>query len=263
MVYAKGGPAQLWPTSFGGIDPPIVESLRACLAIPGIFKPLPLTEKNRNFWLSHEMATRNKRLYDLVDGVVVRANPLPALFRYLTRQHGGGDAAKKLTVDRSSARPEPRVHLVYSVPIQERALPPLSVGSGCKPDKPDKGLPNIVDGARLGLKLARRRDSRQEVMRTNFITRLVQELGDEGKTQPILPIVVDELAPADDLKFENALEPKEKEILSHAAQGCRRTLATLYPKAVASQSRKCNELLVEIGVGAMGVFDQDGMEPTV
>ena len=49
----------------------------------------------------------------------------------------------------------------------------------------------------------------------------------------MLPILVDEIAPEEELKLANPLAPKESEILRHAASGCRQTIA-LPPSLVAT-----------------------------
>lgn len=90
----RRGVSQVWARS--GV--PIVEALLAALALPGIFPPQRLIRtKKKNypqdlrFW----EVKPGIRVLDIVDGSVVRENPLPAIFRFIKRP-GREALAKRL-----------------------------------------------------------------------------------------------------------------------------------------------------------------------
>lgn len=226
------GPNQLWPATKG--DCPVVRALRACLAVSPWFAPWTAKETSegddRAAWI--RKPDQLDRL-DLVDGSAVRHNPLPALFRYLKQ-----DEKLAARLNRSDAL----VHLVYNVPIRWKPEPrECSIND----ESEEPRLPNIVDTAFSGLQLARRRDSRLEVIRTNQMSRIqrtLQECTGRATSPPIHTITVDEIAPQDELQFKNNLKPTETEILSHIAAGCRQTLSVLYGDEL-NGSTNCWEFL--------------------
>ena len=58
--------------------------------------------------------------------------------------------------------------------------------------------------------------------RTNFLSEVVRNLREatgEATEQPVHTVTVDEIAPEDELRVENRLNPTETEILTHIAAG--------------------------------------------
>jgi predicted acylesterase/phospholipase RssA len=228
------GPNQLWPDP--GSDYSVIRALRACLAASPWFESWKVQGKDIENWAGGLDSKDVKRL-DLVDGAVVRHNPLPALIRFLKSRR---DLATSL------CRPEARIHLVYNVPIRWKPEPPeVRFSDIDDPENKEPLLPNIVETAVDGLRLAHRRDSRLEVIRTNYISQLertLQECTGIPTVPEIQTITVDEIAPEDDLRLDNQLKPTETEILTHIASGCRQTLSVLY-KDELSESTSCWEFL--------------------
>src|SRR5262249_31545125 len=108
-------------------DVPFVDALVTALSIPGPYPPVEptsgwirekpgedefgRTKQAKRKGAKTKAATKESK-YDrrLVDGALVRQNPLPALFRWLRANPG--------KVDLNGKDPEDtRVHLVYNVPI--------------------------------------------------------------------------------------------------------------------------------------------------
>lgn len=214
---------QLWAKKGASL----ITALRAALAIPTLLPPVRLTaRKDIRFWWSSK-DTKPPAWLDLVDGAVVRKNPLPALFGYL-REPDQETLAHELCVGRDGGalRQEARVHVVYNVPIEPRE----STG--------DEENLDILESASLSLRLASRRDTRMEVRQTNFFSKLQLEIlhareknghpAEEEHGSEVLPIFVDEIAPETDIRFDNELDPSRKELLEVSAAGCRRTLETLF-----------------------------------
>jgi predicted acylesterase/phospholipase RssA len=179
---------------------------------------------------------------DLVDGSVVRHNPLPALMRFLAEPQNS-DVAEILS------KPESRVHLVYDIPIQPKPLPPAA-GDALKEEPV---LPNIVETGFASNRLERRRDSRLEVVRTNYVTeieRVLRTATGKVSSPDVDTITVDEIAPEVELTLANTLQPTETEILTHIASGCRQSLSVLYRDEIAEfgkgETVECNALLRRI-----------------
>ncbi len=210
---------QVW----AGSKVPLVDALRAALALPVILGPFSAPaskdEKTAEGWLGPDVECPTANRLDLVDGSVIRQNPIPALFRFLK-------ANPRLAEELRGAGPEDTaIHVVYSVP----ATAVVHNAEGTYPE----ALANIVDVARLSSRLARRRDTQVEVAQTNFMSRL--ECVNDGRPTPegagadrIWPVFADEIAPERDLGFDNPLSPRRSEVLTRAALGCRATLERLY-----------------------------------
>lgn len=197
---------------------PLLTALRAALATPGLFPPVRVTaEEAQRGWLSpRARLPEGAEGLDLVDGSVVRQNPLPALFAFLKSRP---DLAARLAAQNGPARPA--LLVVHGVPITtaEAGLTPLPADR--------RGL---VDQGLSALRLARRRDTQLEVEQTNFISRLERVVphGPKAPTSPTFALFAAEVAPEADLPFANPFAPRRDEVLSAAAAGCRRTLALLH-----------------------------------
>ena len=278
---------QLWArTDPKSDEPKLVDVLRAALAASPVFDPFQVERDKIGAWykpaagpgdknteLKDNISARNAvtsnstgshptsqpqktaaptRL-DLVDGAVIRQNPLPALFNFIRRNRG---IVKPL--EGTSVR-DARVHVVYNVPGQAspaKTSPdagPVPAQHGLSQDankpatenvpkaKADHKLNDIVDVALMSLRLAKRRDIYLEIEQTNFIARLAREINKLAKEHPrdpelrkkaessdIFPIFADHISPPRELSFQNLIAPKREEVLKHAAAGCKATLEQLY-----------------------------------
>ncbi len=236
---------QLWANQ----GTPLIDALRTALAVPPIFEPTHLKKKQRvllESWLKPEVrddwlrSPASEHGLDLVDGSVIRQNPIPALFSYL-REHPA--LARRLA--QNNDENQPAIHVVYRVPIEGRPESRGTAATGC---------PTIVDVTRLSLRLSARRDTQLEVAQTNFVSRLetcVRAVEREAPDDAPYPIFADEIAPEEDVAFRNALNPTRKEVLTAVAAGCRRSLETLYRRELGSgkwtgAEVHCDALLVTI-----------------
>lgn len=231
------GPNQLWAKTDSDLT--VVRALRACVGSAPWFAPWSVGKKDPGDPMERDpisawvrSSTAVERL-DIVDGSAVRHNPLPALFRYL-KDHP--DVAEKLN------DPGAHVHLIYDVPIRWKPEP---AQLGVDPFTAEPRLPNIVETGFDGMRLAHRRDSRLEVLRTNLLTQVEEHLRiltgcDSFST--VHTIKVNEIAPEDELILQNELNPTETELLTHVASGCRRTLSVLYKKEI-EPNTNCWEFL--------------------
>lgn len=218
----RKGAQQLWARP--GVH--LVRALEASLAKPGLMKPVPVTGEELKHWV--DMSKEQLPRLDLVDGAVIRQNPLPALFSYLTRHKA---LAAKL------CRPcSPSIHVVFHVPLNPRQD---------TPERPITAPSNIVDVGLLSLKLAERRDTKLEVNQTNFVSKLenliitsrsksglsewVESEEDvQGDPLETLPLSADCIAPEEDLDLGPALSPEKGKTLAAIAAGCRQTMQRLY-----------------------------------
>ena len=163
-----------------------------------------------------------------------------ALFRWLRLPQQNELAQKLFGKDIDDAS----IHLVYSVPIQ-----PDAVQSASRKERID-----LVESAKIGLDLARRRDSRMELRQTNFISELaLQTMWGTGKVGAVYPIFADEIAPSQEIKFDNNLAPRREELLKVVAAGCRSTLETLHRNTLTAWGAPpvaCDKLLHRSPPGA-------------
>ncbi|MGA3190616.1 MAG: patatin-like phospholipase family protein, partial [Bryobacteraceae bacterium] len=238
LQILDSSPSQLWPRTRSEVS--IVDALRTSLAIPRLFSPTVVKGEALENWVHG--GVKPDRL-DLVDGSVVRHNPLPALVHFLSQAQNSGIAE-------SLSKPENRVHLVYDIPILPKPMP-SAVGD---PSKDEPRLPTIVDTGFASNRLERRRDSRLEVVRTNYVTEIERALraatASKVSSPDVRTITVDEIAPEDELALDNTLQPTETEILTHIATGCRQTLSVLYSEEIAEFGKNapvdCGKLLRHI-----------------
>jgi len=232
---------QLWGTP----GTPLVKALLAALAAPGMFEPVQLTDRDSvKQWLSEKRMPNLPKRLDLIDGVAVRQNPLPALFSWL-KSH---PAVANELCGKSAA--DTAIHLVYNVPIKAYDQDPKEPA----PERVD-----IVTAAFASLELSRRRDTKLEWRQTNFLSemelwvRTMERLQSQpaanaaaaasmstssstvtstGASQrpsyTAFPIFADEIAPEKDIVFGNYLAPERETLLKSAAEGCRHSLETLY-----------------------------------
>jgi hypothetical protein len=220
-------PSQLWARTTevatsceGSGQVSIVGALRACLAVTPWFTPWAMDKVTKNHEVAYWIRDPDKvNRLDLVDGSAVRHNPLPALFQFL-KARGNEKLADSLQGK--------SVHLVYDVPIRWKPEPAEAPGDY---NDSEPRQPNIVKTGSEGLRLARRRDSRYEVIRTNKLSiteRTIREVTHKATDPAVLAVNVDEIAPEEELIPGNQLKPTETEMLRHIAAGCRQTLSVLY-----------------------------------
>lgn len=231
-LYERGEPKlayQLWAKA----EAPLLHALRASLAAVPIFAPQRIKGEQLQWWLKDSVRadTGNKdqleRGIDLVDGSVIRQNPLPALYSFLR----GLERAKEMAANND--REHPAIHVVYGVPIEGR---PAAAGA----DR--RGFQNtIVDVGLASWRLSQRRDTQLEVLQSNVISRFesVVQASQGAADRTTHAIYADEIAPEGNLVFQNALDPQRREILAGIAAGCRRSLETLYRHDLASPNLAC------------------------
>jgi predicted acylesterase/phospholipase RssA len=238
LQIIDSSPSQLWPAVRSNVS--IVDALQASLAIPRLFAPTVVKGEELKNWVG---GSKLPERLDLVDGSVVRHNPIPALVRFLAEPQNSG-------VAEILSKPQSRVHLVYDIPIQPKPLP---AAAGDPSGKIEPLLPNIVETGFASNRLERRRDSRLEVVRTNYVTELERVLRTATgavNSPDVDTITVDEIAPEEELTLENTLQPTETEILTHIAAGCRQSLSVLYRDEIAGFGKgaavDCNAMLRHI-----------------
>jgi predicted acylesterase/phospholipase RssA len=246
-----GKTLQLWARD----DTSLLEALRAALAMPGYFAPSSLArEEFERRWVGSQPLDVSKVTHaELVDGAVIRANPLPALFTFLDSRQGGEGARLGDEIESANSPERPGIHVVYSISVDERQRPSAA---DLEP------IPDIVEAARKSLRLARRCDTELEVLQTNFmatVERTIRSLkkasGAAGEEvaprsgQGLRSIYADEIAPATHEPFSNLVAPTRDEVLTASAEGCRRTLGRLYAREILTHPMgsdgklPCRELL--------------------
>jgi predicted acylesterase/phospholipase RssA len=219
---------QVWPNE----DVPLVVALTAALSVPGIFPPETVDARG--------LANYSGRWQpQIIDGVAVRNNPIPAFFQWC-KSHS--EIARRLENAGGAS-----LHVVYNVPIRPK---------GSIADAPPREWIDIVEAAKISRALEKRRDTRQEVRQTYFISRLegYRRLAVGPREQipakfPRFRIVADEVAPQEEINFSNAWQPARDESLKIAAQGCRETLETLYSgelKSAGEEGMACVTLLCSL-----------------
>src|SRR5262249_1410256 len=226
----------------------LIDALTAALAVPGLYEPAHIDLRdnaNQNssrkkkgldaWWLpekSKELIKKEIKELDVVDGTVIRQNPIPAFFNFIEEDSklaapakeakssdpaGGKDCkssdtplakdpkaakSRELAKALSSQKENPRVHIVYSVPIAPK-----------EPEKKDVNA-SIVDVGLAAAKLSRRRDTQLEVHQSNLVSQLESQLRALGTDSSCInPIFVDEIAPKSDAGYKNPLSPARDEVL--------------------------------------------------
>ena len=243
----------------------LVEALLAALAVPGMFKPLKLTDQSKiKQWLSESRLEKRLERLDLIDGVAVRQNPLPALFSWLEEHQ---PVANELCGDNPL---DAGIHLIYNVPIEPYDQ---------DPKEPPPESVDIVTAASASLELSRRRDTKLEWRQTTFLSEMEMWIRRmEERQQPVavaaaaaattgtapssqssaerpdqasakrsytaFPIFADEIAPEKDIVFDNYLAPERKTLLKSVANGCLRSLETLYRERLGSLAESQNPAYV-------------------
>jgi len=218
LQIIDSSPRQLWPGTNSSVS--IVDALRASLAIPRLFAPTVVTGGDLDHWV--EGAPRPARL-DLVDGSVVRHNPLPALIRFLSEPQNAEVA--------DVCRAPPVACTWFTTSRFCRSLcPPPAPGRTRSPGCRTLSRRALRANGWSSGETAAWSDADQLRQRDRAHT----AFGD-GKVSSadVHTITVDEIAPEQELTLENTLQPTETEILTHIADGCRQTLSVLYREQIA------------------------------
>jgi predicted acylesterase/phospholipase RssA len=98
---------------------PVLAALEAALAMPPLFAPVHLEGDDARQWLAAGVRDVEGGI-DLVDGSVIRQNPLPSLFDFLRRRP---ELARRLEADADGARV---LRSVLMKPEHEDAVPWLA-----------------------------------------------------------------------------------------------------------------------------------------
>lgn len=191
---------------------PLVDALTAALSIPGL---LPAQRVDRR-WVATRTNTHPES-FQVIDGAVVRTNPLPAFFDWC-KHFSESEEVRDLLVRRDGT---PSLHVIYNVPTSY---------PGSAQDAPGMECPDIVLSAQTALQLEKRRDTRQEVRQANFLSRLewTRQLLAPNDKAGALMIFADEIAPREPIDVGKELSPDHDKLRRNVANGCRATLETLY-----------------------------------
>jgi predicted acylesterase/phospholipase RssA len=237
--------SQLWAQNGTGL----VEVLRAAVAVPPLFAPLRLTKKaERDQWLEAGVTAGNDDAdLDLIDGAVIRQNPLPALYEFIRRDKTG--LAQRLASN--NAPKNAAIHVVYRVPVEEKRAAADAA----------EHVQDIVDVGLLSLRLLQRCDTQLEVEQSNFVSQFALKVngGKPNVTGPYYSIFADEIAPEQDLTFDKKpLNPPQKTILQAVAEGCRRTMQIIYRKELmafpgTNPEILCGEFLQSVTKGSRSI----------
>ncbi|HEX7288682.1 MAG TPA: patatin-like phospholipase family protein [Candidatus Angelobacter sp.] len=232
---------QLWASSQQDAattrrDPMLVDVLRAAMAIPAVFDPATVKKGDSlEFWYKSDgpaaITGQAPEQLDLVDGSVIRHNPLPAFFLFIKQSP---ELARSLE---SRGPEEAAVHVVYNVPAQTQAANSEAA----------RKMQDIVDVAFLSVRLAQRRDINLEITQTNFLGNLASATntlteklrksapgtleriqGEFSGMEENYAIFADNIAPNTDLSFKNPIAPEREEVVKHVVAGCKATLERLY-----------------------------------
>jgi predicted acylesterase/phospholipase RssA len=250
-------PQQIWAsTEAGGQALSVPDALLAAMAAPGLWPPTQVSESDVAIqWQgvdpktvvpngsSHPYPMRGS--IDVVDGAIVRKNPLPALLGFLSSPAGRA-VRGQLEGGVTAANREKRVHVIYSTPLGD-----LVVGRDCLRQGPiqDDADANIVRVALLSRELANRRDTEMEIKQLNFVTDLALQTGNPSN---VVLALADEIAPENSMRDQarqdnsSLLEPPRRQLLRRVAEGCRRTLGVLHRDRLPIGGVRCREFLVQI-----------------
>ena len=243
MKSVDGSNQQFWARTTSNM--PLDEALLTALSNPGLYAPevygpddLPI-----NYWLSPRVTDVHR--LEMVDGSVIRTNPIPALFVWLRGMWDDNRHASRERVTRlftEPGNPGKSLHIVYGVPLH--ALP--------EKEAKLRETINIVENGFASLALERRRDTELESRQTEFMSEFethIRRRETEAAPLPMFPILPNPIAPDGDISFVNNLHPDRATALKYVAEGCRRTLETLHAYRLAAmpgQQCACHVLLQEV-----------------
>lgn len=257
---------------------PLVEALRAAVVVPGLLPPLVVDKGSLNSWLPEgiERSDGSKEVFHLIDGGVIRTNPLPALFEYLAPRPGDADKDERAKVaqrlvERERVRGAPAMHVVFGMPT--RPLPDdgrSATLARYEQAIEERGHLDVVDVGLMSSRLSQRVDLELEIEQARFTAKLEKIVEKHEGASPgrrTLPLTPHPVAPEDELIFQNPLAPTRTEILTTVAAGCRRTLEELYRRELIELSRSrddelraggvaCRDLLRRVGGRRLPLLDE-------
>ena len=212
---------QVW----AGSKVPLIEALGAALALPGILQPFPARAANKDSargWLGPDVNGPDKGTIDLVDGSVIRQNPIPALFRYLK-------ANPRLEKDLRGTGPETHPSRRLQRSGQARVSQPGGDVSGDEGQHRRRGpleLPAGPSARHAG------RGGADRFHEQSGCPRRRRRPAARKPRGPDLGRLRRRDRPDEDLGFENSSSnPLRSEVLNRAAGGCRATLEAAVRKA--------------------------------
>ena len=245
MKSVDGSNQQFWARTTAKI--PLDEALLTALSNPGLYAPEVYGRQPGEMPIHHWLSPKVKDIarLEMVDGSVIRTNPIPALFVWLRGMWNDDEHASREHVRRlftEEGRPGRGLNIVYGVPL--RALSESEA-------KRNETI-NVVENGFASLALERRRDTELESRQTEFMSEFETHIRRRETTipdLPMFPIMPNPIAPESDITFDNNIKPDRATALKYVAQGCRRTLETLYAHRLAQAPlghMACYALLEEV-----------------
>ncbi len=244
LSSSPGSNQQFWARTTARMQ--VAEALHTALSNPGLYAPDVYCRSEGapiDHWLSPKVKGVDR--LEMVDGSVIRTNPIPALFIWLRGRWNDRDSAARAEVARlftEPGNPGCGLNIVYGVPLH-----PLSEEEA----KPRETI-NVVENGFASLALERRRDTELESRQTEFMSEFeihIRQRETKPPALPMFPILPNPIAPAGDITFENNLKPDRPTALKYVAEGCRRTLEALYTKKLSDSflgQLDCHTLLSEV-----------------
>ncbi len=258
---------------WAAIGSPLVDSLKTALTKVPIFEPTRLTKHDDIMqWVKRDVEPIGKavapKVLDLVDGSAVRENPLPALFSFLRLREPLAE-----TLSDNGNEPSIHVIYSVPLPsaqsnqsIAEESTDIVSVGMASLKLAKRRDTQLEVMQTNFMSRVEKEIRDRQEAISKAAAVAAGAGSAAQASTgsaatlgpQPVsssdspgaasrppkasahvagkkfFPIFADEIAPDDDLAFDNPISPTRTESLDAVASGCRHTLQTLYRRTLAA-----------------------------
>ncbi|HTS51560.1 MAG TPA: patatin-like phospholipase family protein [Bryobacteraceae bacterium] len=252
---------------------PLVDSLKTALTKVPIFEPTRLTKPEDIMqWVKRDVEPIGRavppKVLDLVDGSAVRENPLPALFSFLRLREPLAE-----TLSSNGNEPSIHVVYSVPLPsaqgnqsIAEQSTDIVSVGMASLKLAKRRDTQLEVMQTNFMSRVEKEIRDRQEAISkaaaaaagagsvAQASTGSAAALEPQPVPSPNSPgtkprppqasahvatkkffsIFADEIAPDDDLAFDNPINPTRTESLDAVASGCRHTLQTLYRRTLAA-----------------------------
>lgn len=252
---------------------PLVDSLKTALTKVPIFEPTHLDQPGQILqWVKRDVEPLGRavlpKALDLVDGSAVRENPLPALFSFLrlrepianTLSSNGdepsihvvysvplpnaqgnqpiadestdivsvGMASLKLAKRRDTQLEVMQTNFMSSLEKEIRDRQPTPAAAAVAGVSASSAAPQASSGSAAVLEP---QPGPSPGLAGTSPRRPQASAAVAGKK--VFPIFADEIAPDDDLAFDNPINPTRTESLDAVASGCRHTLQTLYRRTLA------------------------------
>ncbi len=242
MKSAAGSNQQLWARTTARM--PLDAALLTALSNPGLYAPEVYDRQGANSPIDHWVSPKAEGIdrLEMVDGSVIRTNPIPALFVWLRGMWNEGDEREVRRLFTGQGQPGRSLNIVYGVPLQ--ALP--------ESEAKRRETINIVENGFASLALERRRDTELESRQTEFMSEFethIRRRETADPELPMFPILPNPIAPAREITFENNLKPDRPTALKYVAEGCRRTLERLHAQQLSETflgQVDCKTLLAKV-----------------